>query len=147
MQKINKAVRIIACVMIAILMVGAFRMSVYAQEKSCSPSGMYYSFSEKDSYQIDNNSTGTEMINSIGTFSVSGDIEDKGNNIFYVQSGNMNISYKANLNNLEKDAKKWHLTEDKSKTVNVIRKLHDDIKNGSVIKIPTVNGFIWKRVK
>ena len=24
---------------------------------------------------------------------------------------------------------------------------NDDIKNGRVIKIPTVNGFIWKRVK
>ena len=38
-------------------------------------------------------------------------------------------------------------SSNKSKTVNVIRKLHDDIKNGRVIKIPTVNGFIWKRVK
>ena len=142
MQKINKTVRIIACVMIAILMVGAFRMSVYAQEKSCSPSGMYYSFSEKDSYQIDNNSTGTEMINSIGTFSVSGDIEDKGNNIFYVQSGNMNISYKANLNNLEKDAKKWHLTEDKSKTVNEI-KLDSNILKGAIIVQSSLDGKEW----
>ena len=47
MQKINKTVRIIAFVIIAILMVGAFRMSVYAQEKSCSPSGMYYSLSDR----------------------------------------------------------------------------------------------------
>jgi len=35
----------------------------------------------------------------------------------------------------------------KNDTVNAIRKLRDDIENGRVIKVPTVNGFIWKRVK
>ena len=30
---------------------------------------------------------------------------------------------------------------------NVVKKLRDDIENGRVIKIPTLNGFVWKRVK
>ena len=35
----------------------------------------------------------------------------------------------------------------KSKPFNRITQLRDDIENGKVIKIPTLNGFVWKRVK
>lgn len=34
-----------------------------------------------------------------------------------------------------------------NKKVEVIRKLRDDIAAGRVIKVPTINGFVWKRVK
>jgi hypothetical protein len=39
------------------------------------------------------------------------------------------------------------VSSNKSKTVNSIIKLRKDIQEGKVIKVPTVNGFIWKRVK
>lgn len=37
--------------------------------------------------------------------------------------------------------------ENKSKTVNTIKKLREDIRAGRVVKVPTINGFAWKRVK
>ena len=39
------------------------------------------------------------------------------------------------------------ISSNKFKNVNVVKKLRDDIENGMVIKIPTANGFIWKRIK
>ena len=36
---------------------------------------------------------------------------------------------------------------DKNKKVESIKKLREDIQSGRIIKIPTQNGFVWKRVK
>ena len=35
----------------------------------------------------------------------------------------------------------------KNKTINAVRKLREDIAAGRVIKVPTTNGFVWKRIK
>ena len=35
----------------------------------------------------------------------------------------------------------------KNKTVNRIIQLREDIQAGRIVKVPTANGFIWKRVK
>lgn len=35
----------------------------------------------------------------------------------------------------------------KNKTINAIKKLREDIASGKVIKVPTTNGFVWKRIK
>ena len=39
------------------------------------------------------------------------------------------------------------VSSNKSKTVNRIIQLREDIQAGRVVKVPTINGFIWKRVK
>ena len=38
-------------------------------------------------------------------------------------------------------------SSNRSKTVNRINQLREDIQAGRVVKVPTINGFIWKRVK
>ena len=56
-------------------------------------------------------------------------------------------TYMKNIKVYTVDDKKIEKVENNSKSVNTIKKLHEDIQAGRIIKIPTVNGFIWKRVK
>ena len=72
--------------------------------------------------------TGKDLYNSFGCFNNN---TPKNTHITPTSSAMVNLK---NISN-------------KSKPVNRITQLRDDIENGMVIKIPTANGFIWKRIK
>lgn len=55
--------------------------------------------------------------------------------------------YVKNLKSVSTSTEVPNKKKNNTKTVNAIIKLRNDIQEGRVIKVPTANGFIWKRVK
>ena len=72
--------------------------------------------------------TGKDLYNSFGCF-------------------NNNVPKNTHITPTSSEIVNLKTSSNKFKNVNVIGKLRDDIENGRVIKIPTLNGFVWKRVK
>lgn len=134
----------ITMTLITLLVLNTFNSVAFAQGKFFNPTGTYYEFGEKDSYSITGkeNAKKTSASNTIGTFLISGDMKDQGNGVYYVQSGNINVSYSVNLNELETANDKWHLTEDKTKTVDSV-KLEDNILKGAIIVQSSLDGENW----
>lgn len=68
--------------------------------------------------------------------------------IFSSLDGTVNKdTYMKNIKVCTVNDKKIEKVENESKTVNTIKKLREDIASGKVIRVPTVGGFTWRRIK
>lgn len=144
MQKRCKVLKGFMAAFLVVLLMSVFPVVVSAQGNTSNPQGAFYEFGEKDNYAITENKNGNSAssIGSLGLLSVTGDFEDQGNDVYYVQNGNIDISYNVNFDSLETDTKKWHLTGDKTKTVDGI-KLDENIQKGAIIVQSSLDGENW----
>ena len=120
----------------------------YINSNSCISQSLYYNFVEQpivrnyDHIHIDNNAL--SMIKSLNRTTVKRHLSWVDKAFEDVRFRNLLdeiVGFKSvNVTNTSTENKK-------TKTINAIKQLREDIQAGRVIKVPTVNGFVWKRIK
>ena len=120
--------------------------SVYADQK-VNLSGDKYRFSDKDDYPISQKGyDGSTDGKSFGTFSIAGDyteIGDKnGFKAYDVKNGNLQFSYNFDTYKLSLPDESWNVYDDGCDEVDGFD-LEDDINNGTILVLSSINGSKW----
>ena len=129
-----------------ICIIGIYPVSdSYAAESRTSIAGKVYSFGEKDHYEYSSAGTSApaDDDNAYGHFSISGKIKEDGVNgefpSFFVESGNVSLTYSYTDKLLTADEASWHIVKDSSKQVDEI-KLDSDIDKGALVLLTSKDG-------
>lgn len=116
----------------------------YAKNINISLKGDVFEYGGEEKYDISDSAKAkvTTDSNTIGKLSIDGNFQDNDANKYYVNSGNINFYYTLKDSALNGSEDRWHLTEDKSKTVNGIN-LDGSILSGTLIVQTSLDGEIW----
>ncbi len=144
-KKLVSVLAIIICMIVSLTAVENW-ISVKAEE-SINMSGDKYKFSDDDEYPISQKGyNGSTDGNSFGIFSLSGDYEGIGEKdgfkAFDVKQGNLRLSYNFDSYKLSLPDESWNIYDDGCDEVDGFE-LEDDINNGSIIVLSSINGVKW----
>ena len=141
--------RLLSGIIVVCLLMSCVITSAFAAEATTEISGSAYEFDGDSHYEFsaeDAEAAATSSANALGVFSISGNCSDAGGidgiPAFTVNSGNIALSYTFDRAAFNTDEAAWHLTEDKSKTVDDI-KLDKNILLGALILQSSLDGETW----
>lgn len=133
----------VVIVIMTFLFMTAINVS-YAKDINISIKGDVFEYGGEAKYDISDSAKAkvTTESNTVGKLSIGGNLQDIGSNEYYVSSGNINFSYNPKESALNGTEDQWHLTEDKTKTVNGIS-LDGNILCGTLIVQTSLDGETW----
>ncbi len=133
---------------LAVVISLSFTQIAFAKESTITPTGSVYEFGEKDHYEFSSSTSGksANSINTLGSFSLSGDMTDKGTvngvQTFVVSSGNLSFSYDYDGAILDAEDTEWHLIDDKTKQIDDFS-VDKNILSGAVVVQSSKDGDSW----
>jgi len=135
------------CVFVfGVLSVVNYSVEVFAKTTDFNINGKYYEFDKGSHYEIADSTAIGAVSDSLGDFSISGDAKEvaaKGEiPSFGINDGIIEIRYKVGSTYKGEDTTKWHIIEDKSKTVDDM-KLDENILKGAIIVQTSLTGENW----
>ncbi len=126
-------------------------ISAYAKEKVLQIEGTVYSFDQKELYPFSTASENSKE-KAFGTLTISGDIYKESENNktpsisvkrkYDGKEKGLSITYAYNDSLLNASEEKWHLIDDKGKTVDLLA-LDEKILKGAIILQTSKDGKIW----
>ncbi len=135
----------VICIIISFVVVINW-ISVKAEE-TLNITGDKYKFSDDDEYPISQKGyNGSTDGNSFGIFSLSGDYaemdEKNGFKAYDVKQGNLRLSYNFDSYKLSLPDESWNIYDDGCDEIDGFE-LEDDINNGTIIVLSSINGVKW----